>query len=376
MLDPRRFPTAAAAAAPLAHLFALAEDRLGAPTGDAAARSDAQLAAALDAMLTADGMALAQLFTSAPSAAVHRHLWRLLAERERAMPTDTALRVTLFAMPLVIVAALDANGTAPVTLSGVVDDIDGKVAILRLHHALAGNENFGLGNVLVAADALDVQHLPALLSMRAMPSTSIPSRDLVPAPITVSGTTEAVHLRFLVGTALAAPTADPLRDPDVGRWGIPFAAAMARDIGMSGVSVLALPRAPQGLAAALLAGRIAQREVSAQLFASNAIRRLRAGVGEPQAVLSAHGPFADGGGEVRLSLSSPFDPREAEGFRCPLLPQDRVDDVVKMLTDLLRDCRVDSIREMPGLHADRNSATGLTLLFKGDALTGDGASMH
>ena len=77
-----------------------------------------------------------------------------------------------------------------------------------------------------------------------------------------------------------------------------------------------------------------------------------------------------------MSLSSPFDPREAEGFRCPLLPQDRVDDVVKMLTDLLRDCRVDSIRAMPGLHADRDPGTGLTLLFKGDAVPEGGPQMH
>ncbi len=357
-------------------MFALVEDRLGAPTGDAAASIDAQLASALDAMLAGDGAGLRQLFSGAPSPAVHRHLWRLLAERERAVTTDAALRVTLFAIPLVIVAAADAAGAAPVTLSGVVDDIAGKTAILRLHHALSGNENFALGNALATAEALDVGQLPALLSMRALPSTPAPQRDLVPAPITVSGTTESVHLRFLLGTALAAPTADPLRDQEVGRWGIPFAAAMARDIGAPGISVLALPRAPQGLVSALWTGRVAQREVGAQLFASNAIRRLRASVGEPQAVLSAHGPFAGGGGEVRLSLSSPFDPREAEGFRCPLLPQDRVEDVVKMLTDLLHDCRVDSIREMPGLHADRDPGTGVTLLFKGDALPGEGTRVH
>lgn len=376
MLDPRRYPPAAAAPAPLARLYALTEDRLGAPTGDAADRIDAQLGAALDAMLAGDGVALAQLFHRVPSAAVHRHLWRLLAERERAVVADAALRMTLFAIPLVIVTAADGKPAAPVTLPGVVDDIAGKVAILREHRALAGNENFALGNALVAADALALEHLPALLALRALPSAVMPPPHLAPAPITVSSATESVHLRFLVGTALAAPTADPLRDATVGKWGIPFAAAMARDIGAPGVSVLALPRAPQGLVSALWQGRAAQREVGAQLFASNAIRRLRAGVGEPQAVLSVHGPFDGGGGEVRLSLSSPFDPREAEGFRCPLLPQDRVDDVVKMLTDLLRDCRVDSIREMPGLHADRDPGTGLTLLFKGDAVPAGGAPMH
>ncbi len=337
---------------------------------------DLQLAAALDAMLVGDGAVLAQLFAAAPSAAVYRHLWRLLADRERAVAVDAALQITLFAVPLVIVTALDGRSTQPVTLPGVIDDIAAKVALLREHHALAGNENFALGNALVAAEALDLAHLPALLASRVLGLTLAPARGLEPAPITISSTTEAVHLRFLVGSALAASTADPLRDQAVGRWGIPFAAAMARAIAAPGVSVLVLPRAPQGLVSALWQGRVAQREVSAQLFASNAIRRLRAGVGEPQAVLSVHGPFDGGGGEVRLSLSSPFDPREAEGFRCPLLPQDRVDDVVKMLTDLLRDCRVDSIRAMPGLHADRNPGTGLTLLFKGDAVPDGGPQLH
>ena len=376
MLDPRRFPHADAASAPLANLYALVAASQAAGTGQEATVADAEIIGRLDAMLAGDGATLAGLFAGAPSAAVYRHLWRLLAERERFVAADPALRATMFAIPLVIVTALDGTAAQSATLSGIVEDIAGKVAILRLHHALAGNENFGLGNALVAPDALELAQLPALLAQRPLASPSAPPVGLVPAPVKVGSTTESVHLRFLVGTALAAPAADPLRDPAVGKWGIPFAAAMARDIGTPGVTVLAMPRAPQGLVTALRQGRAAQREVSAQLFASNAIRRLRAGVGEPQAVLSVHGPLEGGGGEVRLSLSSPFDPREAEGFRCPLLPQDRVDDVVKMLADLLRDCRVDSIREMPGLHADRDPVTGLTLLFKGDALSAAGPQVH
>jgi len=368
MLDPRRFPPSDLAPALLRRVWGLAGTSLASGTGAEAAAADTQIGTALDLMLAGDGATLAQLFSDVPSAAVHRHLWRLLVERERATDADATLRLTLFAVPLVIVAALEDAKTSPVTLPGVVADIDGKVALLREHGALSGNENFALGNALVAAEALGFAALPALLARRRLAATPDSPPALAPAPMVVASTTEAVHLRFLVGTALAAPTADPLRDTAVGRWGIPLAAALARDIGAPGVAVLALPRAPAGLVPALWQGRVAQREVSAQLFASNAIRRLRAAVGEPQAVLSVHGPLADGGGEVRLSLSSPFDPREAEGFRCPLLPQDRVDDVVKMLQDLLRDCRVDTVHVLPGLHADRDPVTGLTLLFKGDAL--------
>lgn len=173
-----------------------------------------------------------------------------------------------------------------------------------------------------------------------------------------------MHLRFLVGTALAGPDADLFRDDTVGRWGMPLAQALSRALAAPGVSVLALPRPAQSLVTAPWQGRIAQREVGAQLFASNAIRKLRASVGEPRAVISVH--RVDGGGEVRLSLSSPFDPRQAEGFRAPLLPLDRVEDVVQMLRALLADCRVADVRREPGVHPDRDAATGMTLLFKAD----------
>ena len=86
-------------------------------------------------------------------------------------------------------------------------------------------------------------------------------------------------------------------------------------------------------------------------------------------MISAHRCVgAPGGGELRLSLSSPFDPRRAEGFRCPLFAGDRAVDVARMLADLMRDCRVTDVQALPGVHADRDSATGLTLLFKADAV--------
>src|SRR6185295_5098481 len=114
---------------------------------------------------------------------------------------------------------------------------------------------------------------------------------------------------------------------------------LSRQLKSGAASVLALPRAPQRPLRAVWQGRVAHREVGAQVFASSAIRKLRASTGEPSAVISAHrAPDALHGGELRLSLSSPFEARDAEGFRCPLYPQDRVADVVAMLLDLLQDC--------------------------------------
>ena len=61
-------------------------------------------------------------------------------------------------------------------------------------------------------------------------------------------------------------------------------------------------------------------------------------------------------------------PETREGFRCPLFPLDRAGDVVAMLVDLLRDCRVTDIRTLAGVHADRTDGTGLPLLFKPESI--------
>ncbi len=181
----------------------------------------------------------------------------------------------------------------------------------------------------------------------------------------------------MIGSAVAGRDVDVLADPTVGRWGTPLTRELGRQLADGAVRVLALPRAAQRPLPAVAHGRAAQREVSAQLFLSNALRKMRAGAGEPTAVISAHrAPDAPGGGELRLSLSSPLEPRDDEGFRCPLYLLDRVDDVVTMLTELLVDCRVTDVRVLRGVHPDRDSATGLRLLFKRDSIPIGADALH
>jgi hypothetical protein len=146
---------------------------------------------------------------------------------------------------------------------------------------------------------------------------------------------------------------------------MPLARALAQQLAAPTISILALPRPPRRPLAAVEDGRDAQREVSAQLFASNAIRKFRASVGEPSAVISAHRtPEARGMGELRVSLSSPFETRDAEGFRCPLFATDRVGDVAAQLVRLLQDCRIADIRLLDGVHPDRVAGTTHPLLYK------------
>jgi len=373
--DPRAFPPTDAAPPELRVLYALAEASLAAETRQRADALDHEIFTALARWLHGDGAQLVEVLSGAPSPAVARHLWRAIdaAWRAAAAADGAGVAVTVFALPIAIVTGAEGGGGERV-LSGVLARPEKLAAVLGESAALAGNRTFTLANVLVAADAIDVARLPALRAWTRLPDAlqpgaKLPPRTLEPAPIAVSAGREAVHLRFLVGTALAKPGADLLAVARVGKWGVALARELARELAADGVTVLALPRAPQRPLPAVAAGRAAQREVSAQIFAGNAIRKFRGTVGEPAAVISAHhAADAPGGGELRLSLSSPFAARAAEGFRCPLYPLDRVGDVVTMLVGLLHDCRVTDIRALSGVYGDRVEGSGIPLLFKPDTI--------
>jgi hypothetical protein len=352
-------------------VHALAAASLGASAqGEADARDleiDAELARLIGA---GDGDALAAVLASTPSVAVHRHVGRALARR-LAQPVDAeaGVGVALFALPVVLVTGRPPGATG-CRLPGVLHDTGELAAHLRAHGALGGSQVFALANALVAVTGIDARALPGLVAASRLGSSDATFAPIAlpMAPVDVPEG-ESAHLRFVVGSALAAPGFDLGRHADKTAWLRPFALSLGRQLAVPGVSVLALPRPPQSLPAALASGKAAQRDVSAQLFASNAVRQLRASVGEPAAVISAHrAADASGGGELRLSLSSPFEPRDAQGFRCPVYPWERVVDVATMLVELLHDCRVNDIRAVAGVHADRDPLTGGPLLFKPETL--------
>ena len=364
--EPRTFPTPDAADARSRTLHALALQALEASTGAIADAIQQDIARAVEASIDGgDGASLSRLLASSPSAAIYRHLWRaIVAAAERAPATPPA--PVLFALPVIVVAASD--DTDEHTIDAVVEHPGELAAILVEHGALGGHRQVALAGALCAADAIDVGALPALMRAAATTDAFAPI-DVAPASLLATPGGERVHLRFLVGSALAASTTALVGDARVGAWGVPLTRALSQKLATRGASIVALPRAPQSLPAAVATGRAVQREAGATLFASNAVRRIRASIGEPVAVISAHrAAGAPLGGELRLSLSSPFEPRDAEGFRCPLDGLDRVADVVAMLAEVARDCRIADVRTLSGVHADRDAATGLTLMFKPDTV--------
>ena len=371
-------PTAGDAASRAAELHRVVASALESTTSRDEALLNAEAVRTIATWMSEDAAGLADAFAAAPSVAVARHLWRLLAGIERGTPAQTeTLHTTLFAIPIILVAALD-RASAPVVLPGAIAQAQRLEDLLRDADEFAGAKTFALSSALVGAAALDVHALPRLLARDVLhegQGPGAPAVDVEPRPIVVDTPSERVHLRFVLGAVLTVPRADPLANTSIVQWGIPFAELLARDLRAPRVSLLALPRPAERLVGALLTGRAARREVAAQLFASNAIRKFRAGVGEPYAVISAHrSADAPGGGELRLSLSSPFAAREAEGFRCPMYPYEPVHDVAAMLVALLRDCRVDHIEVRGGIHADADPVTGGPLLFKGGDAAG--RSLH
>ena len=327
--DPRAFPIYDDAQP--SPLIDLALASLAAELGVIQEKHDTELRERLAALLTAGDVAvIADGLSRAPSHAVLRHITRMLANAHvdagRARG-DGALPSTVFAVPVVIVAA----NSGPVNVPGALPNIDEITALMKANGALRGNENFVLSNALAPASAFALEKLPAsLLWWSTASGTPI---AIEKASLPVPANQESVFLRFLVGTALAGPGVDLLTANDTGKWGMPFTQTIAKQLGGGTVSLLAMPRPPRSPLAALMQGAAAQREVSLQLFTTNAIRKFRSSVGDPEAVISAH-RTADGG-EVRLSLSNPFDEKGAEGFRAELKASDRAQDVAVLMQNLL-----------------------------------------
>ena len=365
--DPRHWPAHAAAASVQA-LHEQVERRLADPS---AASGDALDAALVDVLrgwlLDGKGADLEQAIAHAPSPALARHVLRLLPLAEAGALASPALRVLLFAVPLVVVAAGEGTGSG-VSIRATLDDAPAIGATLREQGLLGGTVEFALADALVPARALAYAALPALVAHgRAMLEGAAAPLDIAPAAIAVVDAQERAHLRFLLGTAVTGPRGDPLAEHAAGAWMMTASRLLSARLATPDATVLVLPRPPQRLSAALPAGFAAQREVALQLFAAAGLRELRSRYGEPVAVISAHeSPGSAGGGELRLSLSSPFGPHAAEGFRYPLAPYERTADAVAAIAGLLADCRVADVRLEPAIQADRDAATGLTRFCRPD----------
>jgi hypothetical protein len=375
--DPRVFGRPAAGA-PSA-LCEAASRLLAAGTGAAEERAERELASLLRGLLgAADFAAIDAALASAGSVAVHRTIWRVLLTVSAERADAGSPRLETFAIALSIVAAAATDCDIEATLASPAR----LARILVEHRMLGGSETVALGDALIAPSRLPLTVVLAMAAPGPIETAAarIGSANLPPDPIGVHAGVEQVHLRLLLGSVLVAPQVDPFAaSPSRGKGTMALTREVAAQLAGRGATVLPLVGSPQPLLLALQEGRRMRREVALQLFVSNALRRFRSGPGEPGAVISAHrAADAAQGGELRLSLSSPFETRDAEGFRFPLFANERVTDAEAAIRWLLAECGVTDVRSSPAIHPDRDPQTGQTLMFRPEMLPteADGGRLH
>ncbi len=289
------------------------------------------------------------LLAAAPSQRAYARLWRGLCAAIEKPPQDEAVAPRVFAIPWVIVT----SAAAAAQVSCVLPDIAGFARTLEEHGVFGGSRNLGLSNALCSIEALEQLRPSAVLRW----SQADRADDIAPAPIEVMRGAEAVHVRFLVGAAIAPAHAPDIVESgaNIGRWGTPALRAMAAQLAMPGVQVLPMPRPPAGLYSAAYAGRCAGIEAAFNLFMSNTVRRFRMVVGDPAATISAH---ADG--ELRVTLSNVLDDALTEGFRWPLHPADDLAELEGAIASMIAACRLGAPRVALGILPELTS-TGAVL---------------
>ncbi|MCC6532754.1 MAG: hypothetical protein IT531_09410 [Burkholderiales bacterium] len=299
---------------------------------------------ALERCLAAgDEARLRRVFAHAGDALCYRLLSEALARSiDAPLAAPGTLIARAFAVPVVFVTA----ASAAARIAGRLADIGAIQAVFERHGVLGAARNFGLSNALCTVDALEA--LPAVELFRGTRTLDPHSLGaaLPPADIVLRAGQEHTNLRFIAGAALSPVEAPEFTTTaaNIGTWGRDCAQALAAQLALPGVTLLVLPRPPRDIVSAAHAGRGAQLETAMNLFASNAVRRLRAAVGEPIVILSAHE-----GAEVRVTVSSPFALDLTAGSSWPLHPLDDVAAIEHLLVSLFSDMRVADVRVLPRL---------------------------
>lgn len=289
------------------------------------------------------------LLAAAPSAEVYRQGWLALCEAVEKPPAEDGAATRVFAFPWVIVCGASAEATLPC----VLPHPDALVKVLEEKGVFGGSRNLGIGNALVASGSLEQLAPSEVLRWPQQPGL----RDMPPAPIQLTRGAEEVHVRFLLGAAVTASTVPGVLETgaNIGAWGTPALKSMAAQLATAGVQILPMPRPPAGFYSAAFAGRRAGIEAAFNLFMSNAVRRFRSSVGDPQVAISAHAS-----GELRVTLFTPLDDTLVEGFRWPLHPADDLAELEQTLNGMIWDCRLSDPHIVPGVQPDYSS-TGAVL---------------
>jgi hypothetical protein len=280
---------------------------------------------------------------AATSPAVYRKLWEALATAlDLGLDAGQSVVTRLFALPVLVVT----GGEAGVTVPAVLPAVDRVRALFEDKGTLGQARTFGLSNALCDAGAIERFPLSRLYRITRGLDDAAGALDLPPAEIFTTTEDEDVHLRFLAGAAVTPAHAPSFLETgaDIGAWGMALTRELSDQLKVDGVSVLPIPRPPLSLFAAHARGRQAREELACQAFVSRVLRRFRAELGEPQAIVASLASD-----EVGIRFASPFDPERVEIHRWRLTPLDSVERIQDSILELLRECRLDAVAVVPSV---------------------------
>jgi len=304
-------------------------------------------------LVGADERSIRELIERVPSPAAGRCLWEALDRVLSAPEPHAPLAAAVFAIPVVLVV----GGAAGTEVSGVVAQPSRLERMLRDAGALGRTCNFGINTALCSSQSLLGSSFTDLFArLRAVEAGApLAQWELPPAPIALDSAQEQVELRFLTGIAASGAQAPSFVSTaaDIARWGMPLARELIAQLGRSGLSLLPIPRPPQGWLGAHYAGSSAREEVALQAFLSRTVRQFRSTEGEPRVKLAGLRPSAIG-----VRLESQLDIAHAVSHLFRLHPLDHIPQVLAGMLELLRECRLESVELVESLGTEAEFQLG------------------
>jgi len=267
--------------------------------------------------------------------------WRDMAVAlDRAMePEAEAVAARLFAIPVAVVA----GGKSGARVSAALPEVERLGEVLRENRALGPVTNFGLGNALRTHEeltALSWARVRRFAQGRGDAAADADWFGAPPADLVLADDEESVHLRYLVGAAVAPAHAPSFVETGsaIGTWGMPFTRELSAQLQTEGVSLVAIPRPPAALLAASVSGFQAAEDLALQAFVSRELRRFRSEIGEPEVSLAALTT-----GVLGLRFASSFVENRVFVHERRLHPAEEWDQVLRDVLELLEQCRIETL---------------------------------